>query len=213
MTAALKIERDLVSQEVATVIGRDDRRVRVLVGAGEVLAERATSCLVPPEHGDTVLVAVSDGGRAWVVAVLARSAATAIEVEGDLAIRCRSGRLDLGARDGVSLTTAGELAATAASLDIRAVEADVAVSRIGLVGQYLSSELERVKSFAKTWDGVYERVSQRVQRSFRRVEEMDQLDAGHIDYQARDLASLRSQSAVITADELVKIDGGQIHLG
>jgi hypothetical protein len=213
MTAAVKIERDTVSQEVATITQVTGRSLRAMAGASEVLAERATSCLTPPAPGDTVLLATSASGRSWVLAVLERpSTETTIAVDGDLAIRA-GGRLDLGARQGVSLTSAGEIAATAAALQLCAVDADVAVERITVVGRYLSSELERVKSFAKTFDGVFERLSQRVQRSFRRVEEVDQLDAGHIDYRAGGLASLRSQSAVVSAEELVKLDGGQIHLG
>jgi hypothetical protein len=212
--AALRIERDVVVQETARVARVADDDVHVVTSQGAVRAERARSCLVPPREGDTVLLATSAGGRSWVLAVLASSSAeTAVEVGGDLQIRCRRGRLDLGARDGMSLTSAGDLAATAGAIRVRAVDGDVGVSRLTVVARYLASEIDRVKSVAKSFDGYFERLSQRVKSSFRTVEEIDQLSAGQIDYRAGGLASLRSQSTVMTAEELVKIDGGQVHLG
>ncbi|MCZ7681708.1 MAG: DUF3540 domain-containing protein [Sandaracinaceae bacterium] len=56
-----------------------------------------------------------------------------------------------------------------------------------------------------------QRLSQRVKRAYRFVEEMDVTRAGSIDYRADDVASLRARHTVMAADEQVKVDGKQIH--
>ena len=45
------------------------------------------------------------------------------------------------------------------------------------------------------------------------VEECDYLRSGEVDYRADKNMSLRGDNTMVTAKELVKVDGGQIHLG
>ncbi len=45
------------------------------------------------------------------------------------------------------------------------------------------------------------------------MEELDQVKAEHIDYAASASMSLHAQNALVTAEELVKVDGEQIHVG
>ena len=58
-----------------------------------------------------------------------------------------------------------------------------------------------------------ERISQRVKRLYRHVEDFEQLRADKVDYVANKTMSLRGQNTLMTAEELVKVDGEQIHLG
>ena len=62
-------------------------------------------------------------------------------------------------------------------------------------------------------DTVMERISQKVKRSYRLVEECDYLRSGEVDYRADKNMSLHGDNTMVTAKELVKVDGGQIHLG
>jgi hypothetical protein len=62
-------------------------------------------------------------------------------------------------------------------------------------------------------DSLFERVSQRVKRSFRTVEDIDQLKAKKIDYAAESTLALRAEHAVVHGEELIKVDGKQIQLG
>jgi hypothetical protein len=66
---------------------------------------------------------------------------------------------------------------------------------------------------ADSCDSVFDRLLQRVKRSYRFVEEHDQVRAAQIDYVAQNNASLRGENTLITAKDLVKVDGEQIHLG
>lgn len=217
MTAtALRHERDEVFQEIGTVTHVAGATVMVATPVGVVRAERAHSCLTTPRPDDEVIVATSTRSGAWVLAVLTRGNGeddTVVEVSGDLAIRCRHGRLDLGARQGMSLTSAEDLTATAGALRVRAVDGDVALSRLAFVSRYVMSEVERVRCVAKTLDSHVGRFTQRVKQSFRIVEEIDRLEAAHVDHCVEGTASLRSKNTVFTAEQLVKLDGGQIHLG
>jgi len=52
-----------------------------------------------------------------------------------------------------------------------------------------------------------------MKRSFRTVEDIDQLKAKKIDYAAETTMALRAEHAVVHAEELVKVDGKQIQMG
>jgi hypothetical protein len=62
-------------------------------------------------------------------------------------------------------------------------------------------------------DSLFERVSQRVKRSFRTVEDIDQVRANKIDYASESTLALRAENAVVHAEELMKVDASQIQLG
>jgi hypothetical protein len=50
-------------------------------------------------------------------------------------------------------------------------------------------------------------------RFFRKVEGIEQVQAGELDLQVRDSLSLHGRHTMMTAEKLVKVDGAQIHLG
>ena len=52
-----------------------------------------------------------------------------------------------------------------------------------------------------------------VGRVRRTVEELDHVRAEQIDYAAKKTMSLHGDNAIVTANELVKVDGEQIHVG
>ena len=58
-----------------------------------------------------------------------------------------------------------------------------------------------------------DRVSSRVKRSYRMVEECDHVRAEQIDYAAKKRLSLHGETALLTAQHLAKVEGDQIHLG
>jgi hypothetical protein len=89
----------------------------------------------------------------------------------------------------------------------------VVLSRLSFVGSVVQAEVERLKLLAESVDTTLTRLYQRVKRSYRVVEELDQLKAERIDYEAKELLSLHGKHATITAESLVKVDGDQIHLG
>ena len=178
-------------------------------------ARRAASCLLEPLVGDKVLLVTDMENGDYVLAVLERDAGrlSTLSLPGDAQIRMQTGRLTMSARDGIAMESAREIAMQSASLKVEALTGEVTVHDLSLVGEAWRSCVDRVKSVGRTFDSILERCHQRVTRSYRVVDEMDQVKAGQIDYQAETSLQLHAKYALMTADELVKLDGEQIHLG
>lgn len=184
----------------------------------EIRADRAVSCLVEPELHDYVLVAGKPDGAtlkpAYVLAVLERASPNvAITSKGDVDVRLPSGRFRVGSRRGIELVSAESIDVVSSRLGVHAESAKVVASELVALASQVVGELATVKIAGKIFDRVYERVSERVQRSFRKVEEIDQLTARQIDWAAEQTVSIKSEHTVMTAKELVKVDGEQIHFG
>ncbi len=200
-------------QEAARVLSVTPDGTMVQSEAGVYRAQRAVSCLVAPEVDDVVLLATSERGTCYVLAVLEREAmATRLSVEGDLELSS-TGQVRIAAPEGVDLVSQKRVGVVSAEVKVNAVEAKVATQKATVVGRFLQTEFERVKSFANAIDGVFGRFSQRAKSSIRRVEGLEQLKAEHIDHSAQKTMTLHGENAVVTARQLVKVDGEQIHVG
>lgn len=204
MSAAHELDPTKAQQHIGTVLREAEKFLWIRTLGGDVGCRRAASCLLAPEPGDTVLVAVADSGRAWVLAVLERAdtSQARLEVEGDVTLKTGS------------FTVAGrEVGVLAGRFALNALDGEVALQRLSYVGRFVQSEVERIKSVAASFDGIFERFSQRVKRSYRTVEELEQLQARQLDYKVDKTMSMRGGTAIVAADKLVKVDGEQIHLG
>lgn len=184
-----------------SVAAVDRGAVEVWTADGLMEARRAASCLVAPEAGDLILLGGPTGARPFVLAVLERAGtgATRISVEGDLTAVLPSGRFTVAATDGVALASNGAVSIDATRIDARAQEGSLVVSKARLL--------------ATTLDATIERVSQTVKRIFRRVEELEHVRAGQIDVAADGNLRMHGENTLLTARQLVKADGKQIHIG
>jgi hypothetical protein len=181
----------------------------VRTALADVPARRAASCLLAPAVGDRVLLAIQERGDAYVLAVLDQRdpGAAVLSVEGDLTLRSTRGKVAVAAQEGIDLVTGA-----AARIMASAVEVEAA-SVISVLGGAVKAELGKVKMYAATLDSFFERVSQRAKRSFRTIEEIDQVRAEHIDYAANANVQIRGENALVTAHDLAKINGDQVHIG
>jgi hypothetical protein len=213
---ARKLNRDQVSLDEGTVIEAEGGSLRVRVGDFEVEARRAKSCLVAPSAGDEVLVAFGRDSRCYVLALLEEAeplGKTTLEVEGDLEVRVPRGKASVSAARGIGLTSGDELSLAARALSVTALEGTVFVQKLAYLGTRLKAEVEGMKVVGAVCDSVFDRVSQRVKRSFRTVEDIDQVKARKIDYASETTMALRAENAVVHAEELMKVDASQIQLG
>jgi len=212
---AHKLDPTQLVQEAGTVTCAVPDRLMVRTDSGQYRAKRAASCLLKPEQGDEVLVVTMPRGRCYVLAVLERDEGAAAELtaSGDLSIRLPRGRLTMASPKGIGLLSEGEIDMATRSFKLNAVDGSVALQKLSYLGCYLQSELERVKAFASSIDTVAERISQRVKRCYRTVEQYDHVRAERLDYKAKRTMSLHGQNAIMTAQQLVKVDGEQIHVG
>lgn len=191
-----------------------DAALRVRTAGGTFEARPAASCLLAPRDGDLVELAVVDGGDCYVVAVLERdeAAPARIAIDGDLQVAA-SGRVTLSSRAGIDLVAEDDVAVRTGRLDVRSVEVRATFDRLTSLGKLLHQQIEKVRTVSSTVDLVAERLTQTVERCYRFVGESDTLRAERMDYEATEALRMHAKNAVVTADSLVKLDGGQIHMG
>lgn len=220
---AAKLEADAVFQAMGTIVRIEGPTLVIqteraaLVDEksgrrGELRARRAVSCLVEPQLHDFVLLG-GQGRNVYVLAVLERESPDAtIACEGNLDLKTNE-RFRVVAKEGVDIVSGKDVNMMASEVGIHASRAKLFASEILAIGSEVLGELANVKLRGTFFDKVYERVSERVQRSFRRVDEIDQLKAKQMDYLAEETLCLRSENMVAVAKDLVKVDGEQIHFG
>ncbi len=198
-----------------TVERRDGAAFTVQTASGPVAARRAASCLLEPNDGDTVLLARTDRGAYWIFTVLERDASRSAEisVDGDLRLRTARGKIALVAQEGVEIISAATTKIVSSGIDVRSTKMNVVVEGLELVGTYVKAEVGRAKLFAESLDHVLDRFSQKVKRSYRHVEDLDQVQAGSMHHRVEKTLRVHAHDTALTADGLVKIDGKQIHVG
>lgn len=211
---AAKIDASRVEQEIGEIVGREEADWLVRTAGGVVRARRAVSCLVEPIERDVVLVAVAASAAAWVLSVLERDAApTRLAVDGDLEIATSVGRVSIAAQHGIDLASPRDVTLVAGALHATAVEGSLSIDTLTMLASLVRAEIERVKASGAAIDVAFDRSSERLGNAYRSVEGLDQVKAGRIEYAAKESLALHGENALVTADELVKIDGEQIHVG
>lgn len=211
---ALKPKLVTVFQQYGVVTQLGDK-LSVQTDTTTYQANCAPSCLLDPQLGDKVLLVTDTEGNDYVLAVLARVSGNdaTLTLPMDTTVRTQGGTLQISSVDGLTLQSARKLNLQAAQLSVAALQGDVTVNNLSIVGQAWRSCIDQVKTIGCSFDSVLERCHARIGRSYRQVDELDQVKAGQIDYQAASSLQLHAKYALVTADELVKMDAEQIHLG
>jgi len=195
--------------------GRIDACVESGYLVGGRVARRAASCLVEPAVGDEALLAVSEDGRLYVLALLERASpeTTTIQVEGDLALRSASGRVELSAKDGIGLTTPGDLRAGVGAFQLQADEAALFVRSLAYAGRDLVGRVRTAKLAGDKLDGVWQTVTAHARRVYRTVTESEHVRAGNLDTRCDGAIIMHADSTSITSEKLTKMDAAQIMMG
>ncbi|NMJ40596.1 DUF3540 domain-containing protein [Roseomonas sp. JC162] len=186
----------------------------VQAGARRIMARRAASCLLEPAPGDTVLIG-GDLARCYVLAVLDRAGEgpARLSIEGDVEIRARDGQLRLAAGKGVDIAAREEIVIEADAVSVKAGSGRFLLDDLVLIGRSAMSHIGRVRTIGRTVETVVDRILTRTKRSLRISEESDHVRAGQIDLRANGTFHANGETTIVTAATLVKVDGGQIHLG
>jgi hypothetical protein len=205
----------VVFQECARVVQAQGRQCR-LQSAGSVYdARQAVSCLLTPKVGDRVLAAIDETGQAYVLAILEREDNTdqQIDLQGEVRLNVCRGRLKITSQEGMDLASAGDIRTISEDLEFNAVKGRVNIQDGTYQGSVLSASVGKIKWLADRVDSMVERLTQRVKRLYRTVDEFEQVRAGRMDYQVEKLLSFSSQYTVMTSKEDVKVDAERIHIG
>lgn len=203
------------TESTATVLRVEGHAIVLLEAGRERRARRATSCLVAPKSDDYVLVATDGYGDAYVLAVLRRDedAKVTLSVDQDLELTAPNGRVAIVSKEGVDIATGGDVGVAARAVSMRARVGSIVFERLSYIGDVVRAEVSKTRLEGGVLERFVDRVSEKVKRSFRTVEELDQVKAKRIDYGAEQSLALHSENAVVAAKELVKVDGAQIHVG
>ena len=182
---------------MAEVLARQDALITLSREGERVTACRAVSCLVEPEPGDLVLLGGA-ASRLYVLAVLERAggAPVCLAVAGDMEI-----------------AAGGRLALRSEALDVAATTGAVTVGALSLAGGKVSVRFGAMTLVADAIESLVTRLMTRAKRSYRFVEESEQLRAADIDYRAEGHLHLRGETSTVQARVLVKMDANQIHMG
>ncbi|WP_437294883.1 DUF3540 domain-containing protein [Sorangium sp. So ce426] len=204
-----------VTTDLGTVLARAGQRVRVATSTGERDTEIAPSCIVSPAPGDRVLV-VGSRDEAYVLAVLRRGHAgeTKLVFDRDVSLSVPNGRLRVLAKEGVDLASPEALGVHVGAVEVDAAEVRVAFSSLlDLVGHSITTKTKKVRVVAETFDTIAGRIYQRAVNFLRRTDELDRVEAKNIDRRAENLVHIHGENAVTTAEQLVKFDAAQVHVG
>lgn len=212
--AAKKIEPEVAYQAVGRIERVQGALYTVSSGNAEYQARRATSCLIEPVEDDCVLLSIVPERGIYVLAVLERQGElTRLAFDGDLEMRVPNGRFVVAAKDGIDLVSTADIGVVADGFKLTTRTAEIVLEHLGVVGTTIQAQVKKAKIVAESIDQAADRLTQRLKRAYRFVSEIEQVRAQRIDVAAEKTMNLHAQNAVVTAEELVKVDGGQIHLG
>jgi hypothetical protein len=185
---------------------------------GALSCRLAASCLLRPEPGDLALVALPPEGKAtaYILAVLEREEAAnpaRLDLPSGAVIAAPGGQVQIEAAQGISLSTPAELSASAGSMSFAAGGVRWLADTFSFVGKSLEFITQRFTETAAERDTQAGTWTQRLGDSFRHVEELDETQAGMVRTLARDTALLHGRVTYVQAEEFVKADGQEVHLG
>lgn len=213
---ATPMEPPAPAVELADVVMAEGRRCRVRTAAGEeVEARLAASCLVQPCAGDQVALLAARGATVpYVYAVLERAAGgpLGIAAPDGLSVSAPAGAVVVSAEH-IELLSRRRVCMTGAHVELDAGELRLLFRDLVAAGAKAELGVEAVRLAGKHLSTLFERALSRVRRSYRVVEEIEQLSGRQLDYKMSGTVSVRGKNSLITAEDLVKLDGKQLHLG
>lgn len=203
-------------QTVGVVDSVNDREgsISVRTGQGLVRTQCAVSCLVRPAVADRVWLASLGEEGVYVIAVLDRPGTQPLQLSlGRDATIQSEGTLALSAKEGVAIRTPEEFSVDVRGLTVKAAKARLFLQVASVFGKALTAAIASVSVAGNRMESYFERLTQTSQTTVRHVEGADLLSCGTADYRSEHLMRMHAENVIVTADELVKSDGKQIHFG
>ncbi len=186
----------------------------VRTDAGDVDAIRSVSCLVRPMPGDEVLLSMDQHGRTFVLAVLERQESLDTELDFAGKVRlCAQGDVDIAAANDLALLAGEHCMVAGRRLDVLAEDGEAKVGKMRFIGNILHAQVQALNVVAGNVENVFIRLTQRFKDMFRYVEDHSEVQAGSARYLVDETLTMHSKNAVHMAEEVVKVDGEQVHLG
>jgi len=212
---ARQFQENMLVQDLGIITKSDNEIYMVETRSGTYEARQAASCLITPRQNDKVLLMGDFSEGLYILAVLERAAGQkqTLSFQGDVDLTVKSGRLTISSGQGMRFASARDIDFASPELNVHSLQGEVHIHRLLFSGNFWMGQVEKIRLIVTAFDSLIERLTQRVKRSYRTVEEIDQLKAGRLDYLVDKLLSLRGKYSMFTAKEDVKIDAERIHMG
>jgi len=188
----------------------------VETGDGRCSALAAVSCLIQPRPGDTVLMAVDPEQGCFILSVLKRGDDTAgadLVFSGPVSLHVQDGDLALSADRDMRIAAGREMGLAAGAMKVHADEAEARLGDLSLIGRFIHTQADRVRTVAATVDQIVQSLTQRLEESWRYIRGHEEVQCESTRLLAEDSVTVQTRNALHQAEELHKIDAGQIHLG
>ncbi|PLY14627.1 MAG: hypothetical protein C0631_10240 [Sedimenticola sp.] len=175
-------------------------------------AVQAFSCLVQPEQGDVVCMLSDSSNHCYISTILERNSSD----QGD---NCPAtniklpGKLNIEAKDGLSLHTSHAIEMRADVLNADVSEVNWLSKLLRVTGQKLLVTTGVSRLTSKLTELLTERMQMNAERSYRNITEAEHIRAGVFDVKAEQIANIRGRCAVLSGKELVKVAASQVHIG
>ncbi len=190
----------------------------VMTESGPLTGRAAASCLVRPECGDLVLLALPLNKKeaAYVLAVLERAAAeTAMQIDLGAGARLSAdkGAVEIAAGTDLRLSAGGRMEASAQTVTFTSAAVHWLTHTFCLLSKTVEAVCSVWKESSRERETTSEVWTQRLGDSYRHVQDLDETQAGMSRTLARETALVHGRVTYVQAEEFVKIDGGEVHLG
>ncbi|WP_027183037.1 DUF3540 domain-containing protein [Desulfovibrio inopinatus] len=212
---ANRIDTSRPTLEYGEVVSHGDDGFVVTVSFGAISAQQAAGCLLRPAPGDMVLVSLDASGLSFILSVLRRHESNQnqehLAFENDLTICARN--IVLSADKSSCLVSGEENTLVSRKLSMVAEEAEAHLERTSFFGRFFSAQTNTITVVAKAMEHVVSAFTQRLKNAVKLVEEHDEVQANTARHLTKETLTMHSRNAVHVAEEMVKIDGDQVHLG
>lgn len=201
-------------QLTGTVKQIDANLITVNCDGADWQCPQALSCLIEPQIGDEVLISGPDRNRVYLIAVISRSshAAVSLQVQGDLAISSKTGTVSVHSATGTLIGSDTALELHAPRFEQTNDTAKITIEQMQYAGHTVEATVGRTTFFSNVIALMADRINSVARLCFRHVKEVDHVRAQSIDYEAEKLTRVHGGYTTLTAQDVMKINGDQIHM-
>lgn len=202
----------------AHVLVAEDGLFVIVTEQGTLNCKIAASCLLRPEPGDLALVAMPEdrNGQAYILAVLERAnsdSAMQINLGSGANMVAENGAVYIAGKTDLNLQAGGELNASAKSMSFVCSSVHWLSKTFSLLGKTVETICSVWRETSQERETNAQNWTQRLGDCHRHVQDLDETQAGTSRTLARDTALVHGRVTYVQAEEFVKADGEEVHLG
>lgn len=213
---AQKFELNQPWLEYGNITGFRQENWIVETSNGEIQAKKATSCLVTPEIGDKVLISISSEGDCFILSILDRpkeNQNTHLSFKGNVNLEASQGKINLIAKKDISLASQNNLSLASNNFYLASNKGKAHIENLSFTGKKLTTSLKKIKMVCVSVEQIFARLTQKLINSFKFVKEHNEVQSNSSRYLVEDTLTVQSKNATHMAEEIITLNGEQIHLG